>query len=182
MDVSHAVQSYREYHRLNSKKNTLKNYDFVFSRFNELYGNQSVGSVSPDDILKFLTSITDHCKPATRHHRYCSLKAFFNFIRNSADLRLSNPCDTPMLRKIFRERPCQPWTIIEKDLVDEIIFRTTKPRSRIMLELMARGGMRIGEVLKMRPLDIQGGKIILAAPKSGRESEVAFIPRRSLTA
>ena len=83
-----------------------------------------------------------------------------------------------MLRKIFRERPSQPWTIIEKDLVDEIIFRTTKPRSRIMLELMARGGMRIGEVLKMRPLDIQGRKIILAAPKSGRESEVAFIPQK----
>ena len=83
-----------------------------------------------------------------------------------------------MLRKIFRERPFQPWTIIEKDLVDEIIFRTTKPRSRIMLELMARGGMRIGEVLKMRPLDIQGRKIILAAPKSGRESEVAFIPQK----
>jgi integrase/recombinase XerD len=83
-----------------------------------------------------------------------------------------------MLRKIFRERPSQPWTIIEKDLVDEIIFRTTKSRSRIMLELMARGGMRIGEVLKMRPLDIQGRKIILAAPKSGRESEVAFIPQK----
>ena len=47
-----------------------------------------------------------------------------------------------------------------------------------MLELMARGGMRIGEVLKMRPLDIQGRKIILAAPKSGRESEVAFIPQK----
>jgi hypothetical protein len=30
MDVSYAVQSYREYHRLNSKKNTFKNYDFVF--------------------------------------------------------------------------------------------------------------------------------------------------------
>jgi len=28
-------------------------------------------------------------------------------------------------------------------MVDEIIFRTTKPRNRLMLELMARGGMRI---------------------------------------
>jgi integrase/recombinase XerD len=47
-----------------------------------------------------------------------------------------------------------------------------------MLELMARGGMRVGEVLEMRPMDIQGRKIILAAPKSGRESEVAFIPQK----
>jgi integrase/recombinase XerD len=181
MDVSQAAQSYREYHRLNSKKNTLKNYDFVFSRFNERYGNQSVESVSPDDILKFLTSITDHCKPATRHHRYCSLKAFFNFIRNSADLRLSNPYDTPMLRKIFRERPSQPRTITEKDLVDEIIFRTTKPRNRIMLELMARGGMRIGEVLKMRHWTSRAERSSWQHQRAEGSLRWRSFPRRSLT-
>ena len=47
-----------------------------------------------------------------------------------------------------------------------------------MLERMARGGMRVGEVLKMRPLGIQGRKAIRAAPRSGRESEVAFIPQK----
>jgi hypothetical protein len=41
-----------------------------------------------------------------------------------------------MLRKMFRERPPQQWKIVEKDMVDEIIFRTMKPRNRIMLELM----------------------------------------------
>jgi hypothetical protein len=30
---------------------------------------------------------------------------------------------------------------------DEIIFRTTNVRNRLIPELMARGGMRIGEVL-----------------------------------
>ena len=29
MKLSQAVQSFREYHRLNSKKNTLKNYEFI---------------------------------------------------------------------------------------------------------------------------------------------------------
>ena len=51
-----------------------------------------------------------------------------------------------MLRKMFLERLPQQWKIVEKDLVDEIIFRTMKPRNRIMLELMARGGMRVCEV------------------------------------
>jgi integrase len=83
-----------------------------------------------------------------------------------------------MLRKMFRERPPQQWKIVEKDLVDEIIFRTMKPRNRIMLELMARGGMRVGEVLKIRPMDIQDRKITLAGPKSGKESEVVFIPQK----
>jgi hypothetical protein len=39
----------------------------------------------------------------------------------------------------------------EKETVDEVIFRTSKPRNRLMLELMARGGMRISEVLKLTP-------------------------------
>jgi len=47
-----------------------------------------------------------------------------------------------------------------------------------MLELMARGGMRIGEVLKLRLKDIQDRKLILCEPKSGREHEVVFIPRK----
>ena len=83
-----------------------------------------------------------------------------------------------MLRKMFRERPPQQWKIVEKDLVDEIIFRTMKPRNRIMLELMARCGMRVGEVLKIWPMDIQDRKLTLAGPKSGKESEVVFIPQK----
>ena len=83
-----------------------------------------------------------------------------------------------MLRKMFRERPPQQWKIVEKDLVDEIIFRTMKPRNRIMLELMAWGGMRVGDVLKIRPMDIQDRKITLPGPKSVEESKVVFIPQK----
>ncbi len=75
-----------------------------------------------------------------------------------------------MLRKMFLERLPQQWKIVEKDLVDEIIFRTMKPRNRIMLELMARGGMRVGEVLKIRPMDIQDRKITLAGHLSDQST------------
>jgi len=43
------------------------------------------------------------------------------------------------------------------------------------LELMARGGMRIGEVLKLTPDDISGQKLLIKDPKSGREQEIIFI-------
>ena len=62
---------------------------------------------------------------------------------------MGNPCDTPMIRKLYRERVVSRWEIIEKETIDEIIFRTVKVRNRLILELMARGGMRIGEVLKL---------------------------------
>ena len=45
---------------------------------------------------------------------------------------------------------------------------------------LARGGMRIGEVLKLTPNDIDDRKLIIQEPKSGRGSEVVFIPRKLL--
>jgi integrase/recombinase XerD len=83
-----------------------------------------------------------------------------------------------MIRKLYRERVVSRWEIIEKDTVDEIIFRTTKTRNRLILELMARGGMRIGEVLKLRFKDIDERKLILREPKSGKEYEIVFIPQK----
>jgi integrase/recombinase XerD len=49
-----------------------------------------------------------------------------------------------------------------------------------MLELMARGGMRTGEVITLKPSDIQERKLVIQNPKSGRPGEVAYIPRKLL--
>jgi integrase len=70
------------------------------------------------------------------------------------------------------------WNILEKDTVDEIIFRTASHRDRLLLELMARGAMRIGEVLKLTPNDIAERKLLLREPKSGRDAEIVFIPQK----
>ena len=83
-----------------------------------------------------------------------------------------------MLKKLFRSRKGTQWTIFEKETIDEMIFKTTNVRNRLLLELMARGGMRVGEVLKIRPIDVENRKIILHDPKSGREAEVVFIPQK----
>jgi len=83
-----------------------------------------------------------------------------------------------MIRKLYRQRVASKWEIIEKETVGGIIFRTTKTRNRLMLELIARGGMRIGEVLKLRLRDLQDRKLILKEPKSSREHEIVFIPQK----
>ena len=80
------------------------------------------------------------------------------------------------MRKIFKAPKFVPWTILEKETVDEIIFRQSNIRNRIMLELMARGGLRVGEVLNLNPDDIEDQKLIIRNPKSGKEFESAFIP------
>ena len=49
-----------------------------------------------------------------------------------------------------------------------------------MLELMARGGMRFGEVLKLTPSDIQERTLAIQNPKSGRTEETVYVPRKLL--
>ncbi len=125
-----------------------------------------------------MNQLTEGRKPQTKRARFTSLLAFFNFAKNNLDPDFINPCDSPMLRKLFRTKVKTQFDILEKEIVDEIIFRTNKMRDRLILELMARGAMRIGEVLKIVPNDISERKILLREPKSGREHEMIFIPQK----
>ena len=58
MKVSQAIKSYQEYHRINLKKNTLKNYKFLFTRFSDEFSDRELESITPDEILSFLTQFT----------------------------------------------------------------------------------------------------------------------------
>ena len=62
---------------------------------------------------------------------------------------------------------------MEKEIVDEVIFKTINPRGRLMFELMARRGMRIGEVLKLTPKDVYGWTPLHLASENGH-SEVGI--------
>ena len=137
-----------------------------------------MGSITPEEVLSFLTLFGEGTKQSTKRLRYAILSSFFNFARNSLDTDVPNPCDTSLLRKLFRDQKPRQWKILEKEVVDEMIFRTTKLRNRIMLELMARGGMRVGEVLKLAVDDIDDRKVRIRGPKSGKEAEVVFIPQK----
>jgi site-specific recombinase XerD len=167
MNVSQASKIWLEYHRAHSKHNTIRAYEFTIAKFNQNFASLNLNEVSTDDILDFMAKFTEGLKPQTKRIRFSHLTAFFNFMRNNFDCDFINPCDSPMLRKLFRPKSNVHWDIIEKDTVDEIIFRTDNVRNRLMLELMARGGMRVSEVLKLTPADILDRKLILNDTKSG---------------
>ncbi len=178
MQISQAVNCWLEYHRSHSKKNTIRSYEFIGTRLCEYFGGREVDSITTDEVLTFLNTINESTKPYTRKGRYSYLTSFFNFLKNNVDQEFHNPCDSPMLRKIFRSHQKTHWNVVEKELVDEIIFRTNKSRNRLVLELMARGGMRVSEVLNLMPQDVNDRKLMLREPKSGKEYEVVYIPQK----
>jgi integrase/recombinase XerD len=178
MQISEAAKICLEFHKSHSKENSIRAYKLVFTQLCEEFGAENLEEITTEKVFSFLNRITEGKKRQTKRTRYSLLLAFFNFIKNSIDQEFRNPCDTPMLKKLFRAKPSYNWDIIEKETVDEVIFRTSQPRNRLMLELMARGGMRISEVLKLTPSDINDRRLTLRDPKSGREQEFIFIPQR----
>ena len=74
--------------------------------------------------MKFLVKITKDLKPSTKKLKYSLLKSLFNFVKDTVIPDLSNPCDSAVLVKTFRAAKLPPWKILERDAVDEFIFKT----------------------------------------------------------
>jgi integrase/recombinase XerD len=131
-------------------------------------------------VLGFLLSLTKDNKQATKRNRYSVLASFYTFSINTGLPSLTNPCNTAVIKKIFKRPQTIQWQIVDKETVDEIFLRTMNARNRLMLELMARGGMRVGEVLNLTPIDIQERSLAIQNPKSGRTGEIVYVPRKLL--
>jgi integrase len=64
---------------------------------------------------------------------------------------------------------------LKKGTIDELIYRAPSLRDRLIIELQAIVGMRIGEVLGLRPQDVEGRKVLIHEPKGGREAEYGYL-------
>ena len=100
MNVSKAGKIWLDYHKTHSKKTTVRAYEWVIDKF----GDHDLMELFPDEILTFLNEITEGRKPQTKRVRFSHLTAFFNFIKNNIDPDINNPCNLPMLRKLFRQK------------------------------------------------------------------------------
>ncbi len=153
-------------------------YRFLLQHLESIFGDREVDSIKPDEIYHFLENIMRESAKSTRRLRYAQLKAFFNFVIEKCYPDLKNPCNAPLLSKPFRMPRQSPKTILEKELVDEMIYNTKNPRNRLMLELQARCGLRIGELLSLRVSDVSDRKLTINTPKSGKDVEIAFMPEQ----
>ena len=176
MTIREAVELFKHHQKGNVKKNTLRSYGKFLDQLQERFTEQQVVSVTPDDISSFLEECTEGLSKSTRHLRYAQIKAFFNYVIEATGVNIKNPCSAASLLKTFKNAQHRPRKILDKETVDEIIFKSRSNRDRLILELQARCGLRIGEVLNLHAGDISGRKLIIQEPKSGRDEEVAFMP------
>jgi integrase/recombinase XerD len=181
MTIQEAIELFKKHQNVTVKKSTLKSYGKFLERFKTRFSLREVVTVTADDIGKFLEECAETLSRATRHFRYAQLKAFFNYVIETSDLNIKNPCNAGVLLKTFKNVCHRPRKILDKETVDEIIFNSRSVRDRLILELQARCGLRIGEVLNLRASDVSGRKLMIQEPKSGRDAEVAFMPEHIAT-
>ena len=79
MKVSQAIHYHLEYHKANSQQNTLRCVEFVLRKFNHHFIERTLESVTEDDVLSFLTTLTLNRKQTTKRNRYSVLSSFYNF-------------------------------------------------------------------------------------------------------
>jgi len=181
MTIQEAIELFKKHQNVTVKKSTLKSYGKFLERFKTRFSLREVVSIAADDIGKFPEKCAEALSRSTRHLRYAQLKAFFNYVIEACDLNIKNPCNAGVLFKTFKNVCHRPRKILDKETVDEIIFNSRSVRDRLILELQARCGLRIGEVLNLRASDVSGRKLMIHEPKSGRDAEVAFMPEHIAT-
>jgi integrase/recombinase XerD len=178
MHISEAVEFVKNHHLSTLKHSTNTGYQLFFSSLTKFFPDRTVESITVDEIGRFLESFTAGVARGTRHLRYAQTKAFFSFVINECSLEIKNPCSHSLLMKQYKNPRPAARKILDKELVDELIYSTSSTMERLILELQARCGLRIGEVLKLRADDVTDRKILIREPKSGKESETAFMPEQ----
>jgi integrase len=176
MTTKEAITLFKYYLQANHKKRTIASYDLVLDRLMAIYAQKPLADISSDEIFHFLENMTQNLSKSTRRLRYAQLKAFYNFIIDRCSLNMRNPCNTPLLSKSFKAPKYPPHKILDRETVDEMIYNTKRQRDRLILELQARCGLRIGELLKIKVSDVADRTLTLREPKSGKEAEKAYMP------
>jgi len=176
MRLREAIELFKDHQKDNAKEKTQKSYGYLFRNLETLLDDVVLEGMSPQDLYQFLLILTEGRARSTARLRYAQLKSFFNFVIEATHAPMANPCNDSLLSKTFRAPRVKQREIIGKEVVDEIIYRCRKTRDRLILELQARCGLRIGEVLGLRASDVNGRRLTLRRPKSGRDEESAFMP------
>jgi integrase len=169
MTVRDAIHIFQISQRNLHRKRTTDSYRYLLEHLENHFTDSHVEAITPDHIHQFLEALTEHAAKSTGRLRYAQVKAFFNFLINEKNHSMKNPCQDSSMVKAFKSPRMKQKDILSKESVDETI------RDRLILELQARCGMRIGEVLNLRVTDITDRKLMIRQPKSGKDIEVAFM-------
>ena len=102
--LSRAINFCLQYHKIDSRHNTVANYQFVLEKFEKRYQNRDIHSINTKEVITFLAEVSEGRKQNIKRCRYSTLSAFFNLVANSLLPKFSSWIEKSLstfCRKIF---------------------------------------------------------------------------------
>jgi len=170
-DVIENPQSLRQGKVIQSK-NTVRAYERILEDFLKFLSGQNLNSVQPIAIGKYLTSIAETSGIASYNLTRSALSSFFDFLIRSGEVA-SNPVSAfktktnknTSIKLIPNEELCRKIVSAEKDLTKQI-----------MLHLTFVLGLRISEVLSLKPqsfkTDLNGSGFLHVVGKGSKPRDI----------
>ncbi len=137
------------------------------------HANAVLGAIGDSALLSGLVGVAeqlrsiDRLSAATRNRRLCILKAVAKYAYQKGYTQTNLSGKIQLLpERGYQRREVNPEAI--KALLNE----ANTPRAKALIAFGAFTGMRLGEVLKLRPEDVVGGYIRVLDPKNGHDRNI----------
>ncbi len=121
---------------------TVRNYTFFVNKF-IVHAKKSPELLTEDDVKLYLARLIDEKSKSTAMLAIAALKFFFSEV-------LKKPLSEIKVPKKDRRLP----DVLTKDEVRALINSTETKKSRLMLSLLYSSGLRVSELVKLKPQDI----------------------------
>jgi len=131
MTIQKAVEQFKDHQRTSLKKRTQEGYKNLLERFQSEFCDREVDSIRAEELCRFRETCMEGLSRATRRLRYAQLRALFNFVIDTFEMNIKNPCCIPQLFKSFKNIQQRPRKILDNETVDEIICNSNNTRDRL---------------------------------------------------
>ena len=135
-----------------------------------------VRDIGQEDVEKYLKELSGRVKESTQYRIVCTLRGFFKYLKSRNIVR-DNPVDNIETRMISRNIPV--WlTHKEYETILDVLSRKhrgTKTKYSAIISFMAYGGLRIGEVLKLKKDQVVNANEIVISGKGDKQRIIEII-------
>lgn len=122
---------------------TVRNYTFFVQKF-ITFANKSSDALSEEDVKSYLASLMESKSKSTTMLAAAAIKFFFVEV-------LKKPAVSVRVPKKDKRLP----EVLSKEEVRALIDAAETTKSRLMISLLYSSGLRVSELVKLRPQDIR---------------------------
>ena len=174
LKVDDAVASFRKHIDEDHKK--PGNFYYLIEQFGSRFAGKNVALLTANETDDFLTARWGGAAKTTFNKRRDQLSQFFEFcimeLRKGGSPDFHNPVKLVKKEKVA---PAINNSYFEPEALLAMLDHCSEEHHWLWMSILASAGLRVSELLKLRPCDVNGRVLTLIEPKSGRDKEYAVL-------